>query len=119
MSDHAHEAEAHGYSHPMPLSILFGTFIALVILTGLTVAQSTVVSSGAEIYVAMFIATIKGSLVMIYFMHLRHDKSFNILIILFSLAFVAVFIGFCSMDTISYQPDVQAKELELSPTLAP
>lgn len=41
-------------------------------------------------------------------MHLRHDKSFNILIILFSLAFVAVFIGFCSMDSISYQPEIEA-----------
>jgi len=109
MSDHAHHADEHSYSHPMPLSILFGTFVALVLLTLLTVAQSNLALGSVEIYVAMFIATIKAALVLIYFMHLRHDKSFNILIILFSLGFVAVFIAFCSMDSLSYQPEVEAR----------
>jgi cytochrome c oxidase subunit IV len=116
MSDHSHAADAHSYSHPVPLSILFGTFIALIVLTALTVAQSTVIPAAAEIYVALSIATVKGSLVMIYFMHLRHDKSFNILIILFSLAFVAVFVGFCSMDSISYQSDISTWELDTPAT---
>jgi cytochrome c oxidase subunit IV len=108
MSDHASHADAHSYSHPVPLSILFGTFVALVLLTALTVAQSKLALGSVEIYVAMSIATVKAALVLIYFMHLRHDKSFNILIILFSLAFVAVFIGFCSMDSLSYQPEIEA-----------
>lgn len=119
MSDHAHHADAHSYSHPVPLSILIGTFLALIVLTALTVAQSTVIPAAAELYVALSIATVKASLVLIYFMHLRHDKSFNVLIILFSLAFVAVFVGFCSMDSISYQSEISKLTLDNTPAAQP
>ena len=115
MSDHAHAHGHHGtpsYSHPMPPWILLSTFFALVFFTAVTVAQSYLALGDAEIYVAMTIATIKALLVLVFFMHVRHEKAFNILIILFSLVFVAVFIGFCTMDSMSYQNEIDARVLD-------
>ena len=63
--------QAHSKSHsPLPYLL---TLIALLILTGVTVAASYVNfgSSTVNVIVAMLIATFKASLVALVFMHLR------------------------------------------------
>lgn len=99
----------------MPLPILFGTFFALIFLTIVTVAQSYLNLGYLELYVAMAIATVKAALVLLFFMHLIHDKKFNILVILSSVIFVAVFLSFATMDSRSYAPDVAARQVENPP----
>ncbi len=47
--------------------------------------------------VAILIASIKGSLVALFFMHLRHDK-FNAVIFILGLFFLAVFLIFTLFD---------------------
>ena len=54
----------------------------------------------------MGIASIKAVLVGVFFMHLRQDKTFNILIVLFSLAFAAIFISLTMIDSNSYQNEI-------------
>ena len=54
----------------------------------------------------MAIATVKASLVALYFMHLRYDNPFNGLILIAGLGILALFLGLVLLDTYQYQPDV-------------
>lgn len=105
MSDHHDE---HGFAHVMSPQILLSVFAALIVLTILTVALAgqSFIPKNVEIIVALTIASIKGALVVLFFMHMIHDKSLNILMFLFSLVFVALFLGFALMDSAQYQPSV-------------
>ena len=69
-----HDGQAHSLSHVMPLSLLFGVFTALVLLTLLTVVAAQFSFGAWEVWVSLGIATIKAALVAIYFMHLRYDR---------------------------------------------
>jgi len=118
--DNTHH-EAH--VHVVPLKVLFGVFIALLILTWLTYAASQAARSGlldlgaGNIVVALLIAVAKASLVGLYFMHLRYDSPFNAVILMCSLVFVALFISITLQDTIEYQPtrqDTEAARIESS-----
>ena len=102
MSAHAtaHDAHAHGMhvSHVSSAGTLLKVLIALLILTIITVAVSRVDFGGANLFVAMFIAVIKLSLVMIWFMHLKHDTATNILFILSSFVFLSLLFLFTIAD---------------------
>ncbi|MFI4874945.1 MAG: cytochrome C oxidase subunit IV family protein [Blastopirellula sp. JB062] len=111
MSDHAEhndDSHDHGLAHVMPMSTLLGTFAALLVLTGVTVAVYEIDFGAIDIWVAMGIATVKATLVGVYFMHLRYEKPFITLSFLFSLAFVALFIAVTLMDAREYDPQVEA-----------
>lgn len=104
MSHHS-DSEAHAtVGHVVPTSLLAVTLIALLVLTGITVALSGVKLGPFSIAVAMLIATVKGALVCLYFMHLRWDRPFNAIILIASLAFLALFITLALMDTLTYGP---------------
>lgn len=114
-------AHAHGSSgdaqpevgHVAPQPILIGVGVALMILTVITVAVTRVdFGASTNLVVAMTIAVIKGSLVVIYFMHLRWDRPFNAVVLLGALLFVGIFVGFALTDTIEY-------ERQLIPDYAP
>lgn len=56
--------------------VYIGVFVSLLILTGVTVGVSYLhLSIGAAIGVALLVATVKGSLVACYFMHLISEKA--------------------------------------------
>ena len=79
MSDHAatdHAAAAHDPAEiDRHVRIYITVFVALMALTLITVAVSYLdLSPKMAIAVALFIATIKGSLVACYFMHLISEK---------------------------------------------
>ena len=88
------------------MKVLLGTFGALIALTVVTVA-ATKVSLGANgnLILAMFIATVKASLVCTYFLHLKYDKPFNAVIIIVSLALLMLFIVIALDDTSEYLPN--------------
>ncbi|MEM9355305.1 MAG: cytochrome C oxidase subunit IV family protein [Pseudomonadota bacterium] len=89
---------AHSLSHVMPLSVLFGIFAALVLLTILTVIAAQFSFGAWEVWVSLGIATIKAALVAIYFMHLRYDRPFNAVVFLSAIVFVALFLALTLMD---------------------
>lgn len=99
----------------MPVSVLFGTFIALLVLTWITVYAVNFQLGPLNIWVAMIIATIKAALVCAYFMHLRFDKPFNILVLVGSVLFVVLFIGFAMTDTVEYRDEVNWQQVTLRP----
>ena len=59
-----------------------------------------------NIVVAMGVATIKATLVGLYFMHLRWDRPFNAIILVGSLLFLGIFLGFALLDTGEYQENM-------------
>jgi len=106
-TDH-HGHDPHDFAHPMPVWILLTVFAALTFLTIVTVAQANLDLGGADVAVTMVIATIKATLVMLFFMHLAYDKPFNLIIFLSSFVFVALFIIFtlsdAQMNSYAFEP---------------
>lgn len=113
MSDHAaHSQELQNFAHPAPVWQLLTVFFALVGLTFLTVYQATLDTGDLELILSLFIATIKAALVMLFFMHMLHDKPINIIIFLSAFVFVALFISFTLMDAHAYRDSVELKNVD-------
>ena len=101
---HSHAA-AHGHDkhEANAPKIYLAVLIALLILTFITVAASRVQfgSGMINVVIALTIATIKATLVALFFMHLIHDKAMSSIILVSSFLFLSVFLGFCYMDVVS------------------
>jgi len=101
-----HEADTHGTGHVVPLRLLVGVLAALLVLTVITVAVTYVDLGPFNLVLAMVIAGIKATLVLLYFMHLRWDRPFNAVVLISSLALVVLFVIFALIDSHEYQPDL-------------
>lgn len=95
-----------GVGHVMPLKVLVGIFASLLVLTVVTVAVTYVDLGSINLLVAMGVATVKASLVALYFMHLRYDRPFNAVVFISALLFVTLFITFTLLDSKQNQPDM-------------
>ncbi|MCA8986075.1 MAG: c-type cytochrome [Planctomycetaceae bacterium] len=107
MSDNHHD-DHHGFAHVMSPAILlavFGGLIVLTIVTVLLAGQEAL--KGFDIIVALSIATVKAALVVLFFMHMIHDKPLNAIFFMFSFVFVALFLVFALSDTGQYQKSIQ------------
>lgn len=97
--DHGHDDDYHVHAHITPLPVSLGIFGALLALTALTVAAYNVRLGELNLAVAVIIASMKATLVGAWFMHLKYEQRFNVLVFLGSLLFVAVFFGYTVNDT--------------------
>jgi len=70
----------------------------LLLLTGLTVGVSLVDFGSFNAFIAMLIATIKGVLVLLYFMHLKYDDKLYWVIFGSSVFFVIILLLFAEID---------------------
>lgn len=84
--------------HISPVRLYWVVFGALLVFTGLTYAVSFADLGPAALPVAMLVACIKASLVCVFFMHLKYDERFNVLVFLSSFFFMGVFFAFTMMD---------------------
>jgi cytochrome c oxidase subunit 4 len=98
----------HGLAHVMPVRILVGVFLALMVLTVITVGVTAFDFGEFNLWVAIIIATVKACLVALYFMHLRYDSPFNSFIFVCALGFLGLFLIITMMDAVQYTPDVDA-----------
>ena len=92
-----HTSAAHEDTHDHS-SVYLYTLIALLILTAITVGASYVDFGSGNIVIALFIASIKATLVAMFFMHLRYEKPVNGLIAAAGFLFLGVFLMFCFLD---------------------
>ena len=83
------KAEARGY--------LF-TLLALLFLTIITVGASYIDFGQGNVVIALAIATVKATLVALFFMHLAHDKPVNGLIAVAGFIFLGLFLMFDLID---------------------
>ena len=102
----AHGSSHEGVGHVMRRRVLFRVLAALLVLTYVTVAVTSFDFGRWNLVVAMAIAVVKASLVVMFFMHLKYDKPFNGMILIVSLALVALFIVIALDDTRHYQHNV-------------
>ena len=93
----AGEHDPYG-NHISALPVYYAIYGALLILTVLTVAVSYADLGPLSLPVAMLVAIIKASLVVGYFMHLKYDTPFNVLVFFGSLVFLAIFFVFVMVD---------------------
>ena len=91
MSNHEH--------HITPLSTYLIVFTSLLILTGITVFSAQFDFGSFNIILALMIASLKSSLVLLFFMHLYYDNKINLAFILASVIFLGIFIGITMIDT--------------------
>ncbi len=71
---------------------------ALFVLTGITIAVSYIDLGTLNVPVALAIASLKVSLVLLYFMHLRYEGRAIIISFLSTVCFLAIMIGFTFWD---------------------
>jgi len=95
--DHAHQDHSKAYVNVL---------LSLAVLTFLTVAISRVhFGRFGNIFVGLTIATIKASLVVMFFMHLKYEQRWWAGIVLFPLLLVLIIIGSNIPDTAFNGPD--------------
>jgi cytochrome c oxidase subunit IV len=101
------DMQHEGLAHIVPLRVLLAVFAVLLALTFVTVAATWFDAGGWALAIALGIATVKASLVALYFMHLRYDNPFYAVVFLAALLFLAIFLSLTLLDTFQYQPDVE------------
>jgi len=114
MTTHQHQTAAdnrpqvihdapHGVGHIAPFRILLGVFIALTLLTVITFLASLVDFGEFNLIVALAIAVVKASLVVLFFMHLIWDRPFKAIVFVGCLIFVGLFVSFALLDSGQYR----------------
>lgn len=89
----AHAEHSHGGA-----ALYARTLIALLFLTVVTIAASYVDFGSGNVVIALLIATMKATLVALFFMHLRYEKKVNAVIACAGFLFLGIFLTFCFID---------------------
>lgn len=94
MSDHA----SHSSGHVSPISLYITIFLALMVLTAVTVGAAFVDLGQFNFAVAMLIAGFKASLVVWYFMHVKWQSHLTKLTLATGMFFLAILLGMMLID---------------------
>ena len=86
--------------HIVPYTTFLMIWIALLILTGTTVAVAQFHFGAWNIWVALGIATFKSGLVVAVFMHMKYENRLFKLALFSALAILAIFIGLTFVDVL-------------------
>jgi cytochrome c oxidase subunit 4 len=86
-------------AHVVPLKTNLTTLASLVALTIITVYTAKYVDLGSfNLVLALFIASIKVAIVLLWFMHLKYDGWMNRVIVICAAGFLSLLIGFTAVD---------------------
>ena len=96
---------AGGTGHIVDPRILVSVFLSLLVLTVLTVAASMIDLGAFNIWLALGIASLKATLVALFFMHLFWERPIASIVFGTSLLLVSLFIGLCVIDSKEGAPD--------------
>jgi cytochrome c oxidase subunit 4 len=120
---HNHAAGDAGEHEHGGTAVNVKTLVALLILTAVTIGASYIDLGNGNVVVALIIATIKASLVVLFFMHLRWDKPVYGIVAMAGFLFLGIFLMFSLMDQDTrnyYLPqNVHRTEVPLTPGTAP
>jgi len=87
--------------HVSPKSTYYAIFGALMVLTGITVAAAFVNLGSLNFPVAISIAIIKATLVILFFMHVKYSSRLTKMIVGMSFFFLATLFGLTMTDYLS------------------
>ena len=111
-SEHTHDPQKETRAHLI-------TLVTLLVLTAITVGASYIqFGSGAvNVVIALTIATIKASIVALFFMHLLYDKPVNAIIAVAGFLFLGIFLMFDFID-VGSRGNLQPTNLHPPPAVA-
>ncbi|MDD8043020.1 MAG: cytochrome C oxidase subunit IV family protein [Verrucomicrobiota bacterium] len=79
-------------THITPYRVFVTVWVALILLTGITVSVTALDLGKLSTFTAVMIASVKASLVLLYFMHVRFEARLIQIIFLVTVISFAVFI---------------------------
>ena len=85
-------------SHLVPISLYVAIWATLMVCTGLTVFAASVDLGIFNIVVALLIATFKGTLVVLFFMHLRYSTKLTMVTVVAALFFLFIMFSLSMTD---------------------
>jgi cytochrome c oxidase subunit 4 len=88
------------HTHIVPYRTFIIVWVALLILTGLTVTAAQFHFGTLNVWIALGIATIKAGLVVAVFMHMKYETPLFKLTLFSALAILAIFIGMTFLDVL-------------------
>ena len=88
------------HAHIVPYKTFMIIWVALLILTGVTVWVAQYNLGPLNIWVALSIATLKSALVVAVFMHMKYESWLFKISLLSALAILAIFIGLTFFDVL-------------------
>ena len=98
-TEHADPSDGQVHPHIGSIVSYLAIFGSLIALTLLTVGVSNIHLGKANLVVAIVIASMKATLVLLFFMHLRYDNKFHGVILIVSVLFIGVFFAYTMNDT--------------------
>lgn len=101
----SHNTETHEHHHPGPKTFLI-VWIALVILTVLTVYVAQFHFGSLNIVVAMGIASAKATIVALYFMHLKWEDKLTWVYALYPIFLLFLLIATTIIETFTRIPTI-------------
>jgi cytochrome c oxidase subunit 4 len=97
MADHAH-AHSHPHAHVTPLPVYLAVFGTLMVLTAVTVAVAYVNLGQLNKVVALGIASFKATIVVLYFMHVKHASRLTKLVVVTGIFFLFILFSLTMVD---------------------
>jgi|JFJP01.1.fsa_nt_gi cytochrome c oxidase subunit 4 len=102
-SGHGHGGHGHGghgdAKHaPVPQRVFILVWVALLVLTAVTVAASVGFPGRVGIGVAMIVTPIKAALILMWFMHLKYEKPVFKFMFLSAMVVLAIVMGLTFFD---------------------
>jgi cytochrome c oxidase subunit 4 len=91
---------AEEHAHIIPYRTFLLVWVALLVLTGLTIAAAQFHFGALNVWIALGIATLKSSLVVAVFMHMKYEQPLFKLTLLSALAILAIFVGMTFLDVL-------------------
>ena len=89
--------------HVISPKVYYTVFSCLMVLTALTVTASTVDLGPFNVVVALAIAIVKATLVLLYFMHLRYSQKLTWLVVSAAFVWLFILIGLTMSDELTRQ----------------
>ena len=98
MDAHAHHHADLGHEHVTPISAYLAIFGALMVLTAITVAVAWLDLGTVNVGVALAVAVVKASLVVLFFMHLKYSSRLTWIVAGAGLFWLLILLGILMAD---------------------
>jgi cytochrome c oxidase subunit 4 len=85
----------------VPLRVYYTVFALLLVLTAVTVAVSAIDLGPLNTVVALAIACLKATLVILYFMHVRYGTGLTWLVVLAGFVWLGILLSFTLADVVT------------------
>lgn len=105
--------------HVLPKKIYFVVFAALIVLTALTTGIAFIDLGPFNTVVALVIAVCKGTLVVLFFMHLKYQTGMTRVVIIAALIWLSVLIGITMSDVFTRPWTEKGSAWERSSVITP